>query len=246
MDARQVSSRQRFLRPFIEDVQDAKREVGRFNKETTIANLQKKIDSQTDEITENIENLRDALDQARESLIQSQQSFSTGGVAASLKSAGEEQKAAVKRGIADAIQAFNDGLITLPQLNRRLAKILEDNHIDYKNAGAKLGTAFVRGFEETLTGIGTQAEEVIKGPQKPGAGLESKIVSPAKTAADVAIQVRQAQNELDRALVKNGEYTNQLLESINRKIGGAPQVRPVTTTAESATQRKGSGRGVVP
>lgn len=246
LDARQVSSRQRFLRPFIEDVQDAKKEVSRFNKESTIASLQKKIDSQTDEITENIENLRDALDSARESLISSQQSFSTGGVAASLKSAGEEQKAAVKRGIADAIQAFNDGLITLPQLNRRLAKVLEENGVDYKNAGSKLGTAFLRGFEETLEGIGTQAEEVLKGPQKPGAGLEAKIVSPAKTAADVAIQVRQAQTELDRALIRNGEYTNQLLESINRKIGGTTPVRPVTSVAQESGRRGSSGRGPVP
>jgi TP901 family phage tail tape measure protein len=230
----------KFLRPFQEAVQDAQGEVKKFNLEGRLDKLQKRLDDQTDDIAENIESLRENLESAREALIQSQQSFSTGGVAASLKDAGQKQKEAVTRGINDAIQAFNDGLITLPQLNKRLAKVLEDNGVDYEKAGAVLGTAFMRGWEEKIKGIVKQAEAIKGGPFDPGAGIRATVISPGEVSRVARLNNEQAAREL---LLEQKE-ANGWLEQIARAVAGEtvkPNPRP--TGAESAAEK---GYGAIP
>jgi TP901 family phage tail tape measure protein len=237
LDPQQQRARSRFLRPFVEEVQDAKGEVRRFNLEGRLDTLQGRLDRQTDDITENIDSLRDALQQAREALIASQASFSTGGVAASLRKAGEEQKRAVRQGIDDAIQAFNDGLITLPELNRRLAKILEANGVDYRNAGTVLGTAFVRGFEEELKGIGAQARAILAGPFVPGAGLRPTVVAPSVIARTARLNDEQAQRELQEALVEQGDSQVGLLTRIAKAVEGTGRGAEVAEAHGQTTRR---------
>lgn len=244
LDASQRASNQKFLRPFVEEVQDAKGEVTKLNKEATIDRLQKRLDRQTDDIAENIERLRDSLRDAREALVQSQTSFATEGLVTSLRSAADEQKETVRRGIADTIQLFNDGMITLPELNRRLAKILGDNGVDYKNAGAKLGTAFLRGFEETLKGIGTQASDILAGPKDPGAGIRPKSVSPAEELQRSRDRIAEAQRSLDQALLKANETTASATSEIARILRGSRTT--ITSVAQESGRRGNSGTGPIP
>lgn len=228
-----------YLRPFLEGVKDAKTEVGRFNTEATIEKLQARLDGQTDDISGNIGRLRESLADAKAALVESQESFATEGLVTSLRSAAEAQKEAVTTGIADSIQAFNDGLITLPQLNVRLAKLLAANGVDYKNAGTKLGTAFVRGFEETLASIGAQAVAILAGPQDPGAGLRGRAVSPLQAARDAGIATATAKAALDTALLAEAESASGSLERIEALIrGGNPVGNPKDGAVIPFTKRR--------
>lgn len=230
LDSRQAAAQRKFLRPFQEAVADAKGEVRKFNLEGRLDKLQKRLDDQTDDIAENIERLKDSLQSAREALIQSQTSFSTGGISNSLQDAAEKTKRTVTQGINDAIQAFNDGQITLPQLNKRIAKLLEDNGIDYEKAGAFLGTAFVRSFEEKLKGIGKQGADILGGPLDPGAGIRATSISPGEAARIAKLNNEQAAREL---LAESKEQTFQL-----RKIAAAvagPQTVTIPRRPEEGT-----------
>ena len=249
VDAGDRAARERFLRPFREGVTDAKDEMSRFNKEATIEGLQDKLDAQTDDIAENIGRLREALQDAREALIESQQSFATDQLVTSLRDAATAQKETVEQGIRDSIQAFNDGLITLPQLNRRLANLLRrPNGVDYKNAGKKLGTEFVRGFEETLKAIGIQAREVLAGPQDPGAGLRPGIVSPRDAVAAAALATQQARDRVQEAQLEAQESAAGSLQAIERAVTGqttgSTKARPgagVPNVVVPFNPRRGSG-----
>ena len=238
----QQESTRRFLRPFQEGVQDAKAEISRFNTETNIDRLQTRLDKQTDEVAENIGRLKKALQDARAALVESQRSFATEGLVSSLRSSAEAQKKAVTQGIQDSIQAFNDGLITLPQLNQRLAKLLSDNGVDYRNAGKKLGTAFVRGFEETLKAIGIQAGLILGGPQDPGAGLRGTTVSPAAAQRDAAANTLAAQlavQEAQKNAAESAAGNLALIESYLRP-GGATKSRPGAATSPTEAGRRGN------
>jgi len=237
LDPRQQAARAKFLRPFKEEVADAQKEVRRFNTEAKLDKLQSRLDKQTDEITENIDRLRESVASAREALIASQQSFSTGGLTQSLKSAGQAQKEAVTRGINDAIDAFNRGQIELPELNRRIAKTLEDNGVDYENAGKVLGTAFVNGFQDKLKGLGAQADAITGGPQDPGAGSRPQIVVPAAVARTARLNNEEAQRRLTESLVSLGTEQASDIRRIRVALEGPRSGRPTTSVGDSAADK---------
>ena len=237
LDPRQRAATARFLRPLTEGVTDAQGAVKKFNTETRLDVLQKKLDGQTDDITENLNNLRDAVQDARDAIVKSQASFATEGLANSLKEAGNKSKTAVKQGIDDAINEFNKGLISLPELNRKIAKLLEDNKVDYQNAGALLGTAFVDSFNAKVKGITTQGAAIKAGPFEPGAGLRPNIVAPAVIAATANLNNQEAQRKLQEAMVEFDEQQLDALVDINNTLQGrtgkAETTRSVTGGSSS-------------
>ena len=239
-DAQQASTA-RFLRPFQEAVADAKDEVGRFNTETNIDRLQAKLDGQTDDVAKNIGRLKKALQDARAALVESQRSFATEGLVSSLRASANAQKEAVTKGIQDSIQLFNDGMITLPQLNKRLAAILAENGIDYRRAGKKLGYAFARGFEETQKAIIEQAIASLAGPQDPGAGLRGTIVRPEavqrKSAADT-LAAQLAVQEAQKDFAESAAGNLALIESYMRP--GGIKTRPGAATSATEAGRRGN------
>jgi TP901 family phage tail tape measure protein len=245
LDASQNRARSRFLRPFVEEVQDARGEVRKFNLETRLDVLQTKISDQTDKISENINRLKESVQSARDAIIASQQSFATEGLVNSLRKAGEAQKQAVTQGIADSIQKFNDGLITLPELNKQLATLLKANNVEYEEAGSVLGTAFVRGFEEKIKGLAQQARDIIAGPQDPGAGIRARTFAPAAVLRSANLDTQEAQRALQEALVGQGDETNAILREIEKAVKGTPPT-PGIGRAEGTgqTTRRGSAADV--
>jgi hypothetical protein len=243
LDPRQRAQTARFLRPFREAVADAKGDIKTFNKEATIESLQAKLTGQTDAITENINGLRDALTGARQALVDSQKEFATKGLIDSLRKTATAQKLAVEQGIADSIQAFNDGLITLPELNRRLAKLLAANGVDYRKSGGQLGTAFVRGFEASLAGLSTQAKAILAGPRAPGTGLDADIVSPAAARRDAASANLNARQGVTDALLKESETQTGVLREI---LAAQTAGRGRPTTTPTAAQRGNAPTGPRP
>lgn len=236
----QFAAQRKFLRPFTEGVQDAAKEAKKFNLETRLDKLQNRIKKQTDEISENIENLRDNLESARQALIQSQQGFGTSGLTSSLQSAAAAQKRVVQQGIDDIIQDFNDGLIKLPEMNKRIAKLLEDNKIDYEKAADVLGTAFVRRMQQHIKDATAQGAAIAAGPQDPGAGIRANIVRPSAVLRASNLSNEQAMRAYQAALLEEAERQGTDIEKIRIAVeGGKPLAgpKPIGLTGDSAAEK---------
>ena len=79
--------------------------------------------------------------------------FNTEGVISDLEKQAQEQKETVQKGLADLIVQFNQGTISLQQLNTRTAGLLQTNGVlPYGRAGKALGLAFRENFLAELDG----------------------------------------------------------------------------------------------
>lgn len=241
LDPAEQAQTRKFLRPFQEAVADARSEVKKFALEGRLDKLQKRLDDQTDDIADNITRLKRSLRDARNALIESQTKIATGGLTSSIREAADEQKRIVTQQIDDAIQAFNDELITLPELNKRLARILAENDIDYKNAGTKLGTAFVRRFNETLKGLGVQGAEIVKGPNTPGAGIVSPVVSASAAQKVAGLNNVQAQRALQEAQLDEATLSNSYLKRAVAALEGPREPGVKTSVGDSAADKANTG-----
>ncbi len=218
--------RARFLTPFKEDVADAKGEVSKFNTETTIETLGAKLAGTTDSITANIQKMRGEVKRARQDLIDSTKQWNAEGLIRTLEETAVRQKETVAKGIADAINEFNKGKISLPKLNREIAALLGQAGVDYRAAGGKLGSAWVSGFEASLRGLSDQARAIVAGPQIPGAGLAPSITRPGQVAADAKDAVAAARANLDAKMLEESEIQTDVLKQIRDRITPPKKTRP--------------------
>lgn len=146
--------------------------------------------------------------------------FNTEGVISELQEQAEEQKRVVQQGIADLIVQFNQGAISLQQLNVRTAGLLEKNGVvPYGRAGDRLGLAFRETFEAQLAGLREQALEIARGLDVPESGLEPTVISPAgerarqnENIADVREGAARRESDARAALVRAQNANTRSLE----------------------------------
>jgi TP901 family phage tail tape measure protein len=145
--------------------------------------------------------------------------FNTQAIITQLQKTLEAQKKAVSQGIADIVNQFNQGRITLPRANAQIAALLGAQGVNWNAAGAKLGTAFRDGVLAQIRNLRAQMQAIIAGPFKPGAGLVQKPVSPAQVQAQARQAVNAARADLQQAQLKKMDAQTELQKKILAALG---------------------------
>lgn len=123
----------------------------------------------------------------------------------------DKRKERVHTHIADLVDEFNKGAISLKDFNKRLAKILAGEGITYRAAGHTLGIAFADGFNAVVKGLRDQAAAIAAGPRFKGVtGLEPEIVRPLEAVRDAARQIKEAQRNVADSLKEQGKAQREL------------------------------------
>lgn len=139
---------------------------------------------------------------------------------ASLQKRNEMEKAAATRRLADLNDSLNRGLITEKQYVQRLNGLLLKEGVNYKTAGARLGSAFASGFKEQLAGALAEAKIIANltpAQRGKGTGNAPTITNPLAAARAAAAQARQSNaSGADPAVAAN---TAEMVKEI-KKLGG--------------------------
>ncbi len=96
------------------------------------------------------------------------------------------QKDRIQRVLNDVIAKFNAGLLSAPQVNARVAALLERNVGPMGKAGKAQGFAFREAFRNEVLGLQAQLAAIIGGPRTTKSGAEPTVVRPADVAAQAA------------------------------------------------------------
>jgi hypothetical protein len=125
--------------------------------------------------------------------------------------AGQTAVGKAKAGIADLIDEFNRGLISLPQFNKRIAQLLASDGFSYAAAGKKLGIAFADSFRAELSALREQAQAIIQGGRLPGiaALVHENIVRPAVVEDRVAHSIQRAHLAISTAILREEKARTQ-------------------------------------
>jgi hypothetical protein len=91
----------------------------------------------------------------------------------------DASKVANERILADLADALARGLITQADYQRRVVALLQDQGIEYQEAGELLGVAFADGFLANLKDMLKQAQLLVKAGL-PGSPFGGDVVDPAK------------------------------------------------------------------
>ena len=133
----------------------------------------------------------------------------------------EQRKAQIKRNIADLVDEFNKGAISLTTFNRDVAALLAKEGISYKAAGKTLGIAFADGFRAQVEGLAKQAAAISAGPRIRGVtGLEPSIVKPIEAVRQSQRDIADAQQRRDDSLLAEtkAEKALQRLEESHTRL----------------------------
>jgi len=171
----------------------------------------------------------DAADQTRADAAQARADALQTGLdqrQANLEKRNEAEKAAAQQRLTDLNDAVNRGLITEKTYVTRLNKLLRDEGVNFKSAGAALGSAFAAGFREQLQGALAQAKilaNLTPGQRGRGTGGAPTATDPlgdarraAQTAsASNAAQDRTAADAASRVAANTAETVAEI-----KKLGG--------------------------
>jgi TP901 family phage tail tape measure protein len=180
--------------------------------------------------------------------------FTTEGVIDRLQEQADTQKRVVQQGIADLIVQFNQGGISLSDLNQRIAQLLERNGVEpYGRAGRRLGIAFRAEWMAQFKAMVQQAREIVAGIDVPQIGLEPRVVSPrgerltqdqviARTREQAAAReqgardaLRRSNLALQRAVEDNTDASTDLPDRIVRALRSSPARRGARTGDDATT-----------
>lgn len=162
----------------------------------------------------------------------------------------EAQKTRIQRVFTDIIAKFNAGILSSPQVNARVAALLQKNVGPMATAGKAQGFAFRQAFAAEVAALQAQVAAIVGGPQTRRTGAEPDIVSPAAAAAQARGNVRDAQRGVREAVLSlkkaqtdaltgPGDSVTGLLKQIHDDL----KPKPAKPSADVKTPRKPARTG---
>lgn len=142
----------------------------------------------------------------------------------------DKRKERIRREIADLIDEFNKGEINLRAFNRRVARLLEREHVSYRAAGKVLGEAFADGFRAEVRGLLAQAK-ALASSRRPGVtGLEPTVVRPLEA-------IKQSQREIAAAQQRRDDASYALAQA-GRRVQDAQERHEQAIASEARAEHK--------